>query len=597
MVQLARRAIAWQSSGKCHSRHRPYAIISFPISKKYFCAMRFLFAAVVWCACAVTISFGAKEKNNPLDDVQYDAINVWPMPSKVQLPKRPMGPHALSRNVSLDIDSSCNPSIKQMLQDNVIYGNLKSVYRATTRTYAERAYSRPDNVSCSTQSRCTSSIDCKEGAACYVPSERWWSQAEPCSPSSRQGLNQCGGCCMPLSGMPSILSISVMCADKVDGAHPEGYSLSIEGGSGVRISSTTSQGASYGLVSLSQLLRWDERLATLVFDIVPLVITDEPALDWRGLMVDTSRHYIPLPEIKSTIRAMHQSKLNRFHWHIVDSPSFPYKSKLYPELAEQGSWTGSKESWYDADDIQEIAELAADHFIQLVLEFDTPAHTLAIGKSHPEMLADCWEWMAESGFKVDLDSDDAIALDPTKDSARRMIASLLGEAAGLLGGDGKHEYLHIGGDEVKFDCWNQSSSIQNTLRARYGNLSEASFSLMQAEWTANVSAAAATRAGLKPVLWQPTSKGPGDAAWDNALPPESVYMVWLNADSAARYAEAGKDVVYTTPYYVAGMGSGGWNEVYNAKLIPQILAPRRASTFLEHRYAVGARVWISPMQK
>ena len=126
----------------------------------------------------------------------------------------------------------------------------------------------------------------------------------------------------------------------------------------------------------------------------------------------------------------------------------------------------------------------------------------------------------------------------------------LEEAAGLLG-DGKHEYLHIGGDEVKFECWNQSSTIQDALRTRYGNLSEASFSLMQAEWTANVSAAAATRAGLKPVLWQPTSKGPGDAAWDDALPLNSVYMVWLNADSAARYAEAGKDVVYTTPFYVA----------------------------------------------
>ena len=540
--------------------------------------MRLLFAGLLlWCGCAVKRSFAAQEiNNNPLDDVHYDLIDVWPMPSKVQLPESPRGPHALSRNATIDIDSSCDPPIKKRLQD-VMYGGKKSIYKATTRTYAERVYSAPDNATCPTQGRCMSSAECKYGV-CYVPSERWWSRATPCTPSSKQGLNGCGGCCVP-SGLSFISKITVTCAAHIQNAHPEGYTLTIETGNGVSISSSSSQGAAYGLVTLSQLLRWDEKLATLVLDIVPLTITDEPALDWRGLMMDTSRHYIPLPEIKSTIRAMHQSKLNRFHWHIVDSPSFPYMSDLYPELAEEGSWSGSKETWYDSDDIREIAEIAADHFIQLVLEFDTPAHTLAIGKSHPEMLTDCWKWMAESGFKVDLDSDDAIALDPTSAPARSMIANLLEEAAGLLG-SGKHEYLHIGGDEVKFGCWNQSSTIQDTLRKRYGNLSEASFSLMQAEWTANVSAAAATRAGLKPVLWQPTSKGPGDAAWDDALPLDSVYMVWLNADSAARYAEAGKDVVYTTPYYVAGMGSGGWNSVYNAGLIPKNLSDEARKHFL-----------------
>ena len=103
-------------------------------------------------------------------------------------------------------------------------------------------------------------------------------------------------------------------------------------------------------------------------------------------------------------------------------------------------------------------------------------------------------------------------------------------------------------------------------RATYGDLSPASFSKLQAEWTANVSAAAVVRAGKRPVLWQPTVQGPGDPAWDGALPADSVYMIWLNAESAQKYAANGSDVVYTTPFYVAGMGSGGWTQVCALRL-------------------------------
>jgi hypothetical protein len=68
-------------------------------------------------------------------------------------------------------------------------------------------------------------------------------------------------------------------------------------------------------------------------------------------------------------------------------------------------------------------------------------------------------------------------------------------------------------------------------------------------------------AGKRPVLWQPTTEGPGDPAWDGVLPADAVYMIWLNAASAKKYAQNGSDVVYTTPFYVAGDGSNGWLSV------------------------------------
>ena len=91
-------------------------------------------------------------------------------------------------------------------------------------------------------------------------------------------------------------------------------------------------------------------------------------------------------------------------------------------------------------------------------------------------------------------------------------------------------------------------------------------------------------AGKRPVLWQPTTQGPGDPAWDGVLPDTSVYMIWLNSKSAQRYAQNGSDVVYTTPFYVAGMGSNGWTSVYNAEIMPPNL------TTTQQRHVLGAEI-------
>jgi hypothetical protein len=176
---------------------------------------------------------------------------------------------------------------------------------------------------------------------------------------------------------------------------------------------------------------------------------------------------------------------------------------------------------------------------------------------------------------------------------------------------------------TRYGCWNASDSIRAHVQAAYGNLSNAAFARLQAEWTANVSAAAVVATGKTPTLWQPTAEGPGDPAWDDALPASTIYMVsrehepasppclpspsplppspssrlclrsvpshppsmhcmqvWLNAASAAAYAKAGKRVIYTTPYYVAGMGSNGWLDVYNAQLMPAGLSPDEQANVL-----------------
>lgn len=80
-------------------------------------------------------------------------------------------------------------------------------------------------------------------------------------------------------------------------------------------------------------------------------------------MLDTSRNYFSVETIKRTIVGMAHAKLNRFHWHITDSQSFPYMSNAYPQLAKYGAYS-SKEI-YTADDIKHIAEFARIRGIQV----------------------------------------------------------------------------------------------------------------------------------------------------------------------------------------------------------------------------------------
>lgn len=85
---------------------------------------------------------------------------------------------------------------------------------------------------------------------------------------------------------------------------------------------------------------------------------------------------------------------------MVDSPSFPYVSAKYPEVSENGAWTPA--AVYSQQDIASFVAFAQAHFVKTVIEIDTPAHTLALAKSHPEMMTDCWEWMATSHYKVSM---------------------------------------------------------------------------------------------------------------------------------------------------------------------------------------------------
>ncbi len=537
------------------------------------------------------------------DGVTYPAVNVWPMPTTVDLPTAPLGPHAVpppattgGGGLQVDVAASCGPAVVALAAEAV---TLATRFRGPLRSYNASAYTVADGAACAPSQRCLVDADCDGGAgggpsSCYVRSDLRWSSSSPCSPTSTMGLTAKCGCCVRPSArprsqrgttstpnLPAITTLSVQCtaADRLNDGddNDESHDINITAAA-ISVTAATPVGAARALATLAQLLRWDTDLQTLVADVVPLHVHDAPLYEYRGLMIDVARHFVPLEGLLRLVDAMSSAKLNKLHVHATDSTAWPVASEAYPELAREGSWGGAPATVYAAADMAALVARGRARFVEVIFELDTPAHSLSVARSHPEMMADCWEWMADSGFKVDVDSDDTAALDPTSEAARKMVRTVLQEVAGIQGaGPG---FVHIGGDEVKYPCWDADPQIRQHVIRTYGNASDAAYSLLQAEWTANVSAAAVVDAGKVPVLWQPTTKGFGDPAWDDALPEDAVYMVWLNAASAASYAYHGRRVVYTTPYYVAGMGSNGYLNVYNAELMPQNLTPAQQKNIL-----------------
>ncbi|MGH0117387.1 UNVERIFIED_CONTAM: hypothetical protein FKN15_034574 [Acipenser sinensis] len=215
----------------------------------------------------------------------------------------------------------------------------------------------------------------------------------------------------------------------------EDYKLSIADGLGC-LSAVSVWGALRGLETFSQLVYQDQEGT---YYINKTDVVDFPRFPHRGLLLDTSRHYLPVRSILETLDAMAYNKFNVFHWHIVDDPSFPYQSPTFPNLSSKGAFHPQTHI-YTMSDVKQVIEHARLWGIRVIPEFDTPGHTQSWGKGQPGLLTACYKGSVPSGTFG--------PVNPMLNTSYQFMSMLFNEISSVF----PDSYLHLGGDEVNFAC-------------------------------------------------------------------------------------------------------------------------------------------------
>jgi hexosaminidase len=226
----------------------------------------------------------------------------------------------------------------------------------------------------------------------------------------------------------------------------ESYELIVEQ-SGAKLTAPNPLGILHGLQTFLQLVETTGK----GFAVPAVTISDQPRFAWRGLLIDVSRHFIPLDVLKRNLDGMAAVKMNVMHWHLSDDQGFRVASKQFPRLQEMGS----EGLFYTQDEIREFLAYAHDRGIRVLPEFDVPGHSRSWFVGYPELASGAGPYTLWGG------GIDPI-MDPTQESTYKFLDKFIAEMAKLF----PDAYFHIGGDEVDGKQWDANPKIQAFIHAR-----------------------------------------------------------------------------------------------------------------------------------
>lgn len=224
----------------------------------------------------------------------------------------------------------------------------------------------------------------------------------------------------------------------------EGYELKAAQG-GVILSAPRPAGLFYATQTLRQLLPASlEHPAALRrgLSVPPAHVVDAPRYAWRGAMLDVSRHFLTVDDVRHFIDALSLYKINRLHLHLSDDQGWRVEIKSWPNLARHGGSTevgGGPGGFYTQAELRELVAYARDRYIEIVPEIDVPGHTNAALASYPELNCDNVAPPLYTGIRVGFS-----ALCVTRDETYRFITDVVREIGAITG-----PWFHIGGDEVE----------------------------------------------------------------------------------------------------------------------------------------------------
>ena len=401
----------------------------------------------------------------------------------------------------------------------------------------------------------------------------------------------------------------------------EGYTLDITT-TGISITATCSNGFYYAFQSVKKMLPAnvmagvkDEAVTRYALPVVSIV--DAPRFEYRGFMLDVSRHFFDLDEIKRIIDVMSYYKMNRFHWHLTDDQGWRFEVKKYPRLTTVGAtrsnnwitdryyggyYTGEPYGpyFYTQEQCREIVAYAAERHIEVVPEVEFPGHSCAVNAAYPELSCN-----PNAGHSVQISggifSD---VLNVASPLVLQFAKDVLDEIIEVF----PYSQIHIGGDETPTNAWQSNAECQAMMQ----ELGLTNVRQLQSHFVRKLSDYVTSKEGDKKrtvIMWN-ESLTAGGTDEELIKGTGGTMMCWEigNAQPCAlKAAQNGMKSIITTqvPYYinrrqstdadepkVAGYGTDNVKAVYDYAPIPASVPTNL------HKYYVGVQgtFWAEHVQ-
>ncbi len=397
----------------------------------------------------------------------------------------------------------------------------------------------------------------------------------------------------------------------------EGYTLDVTA-DGIAITANSANGFYYAFQSIKKMLPAnvmaevaDEKVTEYPLPIVS--ITDKPRFEYRGFMLDVSRHYFSTEQIKRMIDVMSYYKLNRFHWHLTDDQGWRLEIKKYPRLTTVGAtrrdnwitdrtyggyYTGEPYGpyFYTQEECKDIVAYAAERHIEVVPEVEFPGHSCAVNTAYPEFSCSpngAHDVKVSGGVFADV-------LNVANPEAVQFVKDVIDEVIGIF----PYEQIHIGGDETPTSAWQNNEEC----RALMEVMGLTDVRQLQSHFVREISDYAASK-NRSVIMWNEslTAKGTDEELIKGTGGTMMCWEIGNAQPCALKAAQYGMKSIITTqvPYYinrrqstdadepkVAGQGTDNVKAVYDYVPIP-------ASVPAElHKYYIGIQgtFWTEHVQ-
>ena len=312
----------------------------------------------------------------------------------------------------------------------------------------------------------------------------------------------------------------------------EGYTLDITA-KGITIKATTANGLYYGLQSLRALC---DNSTTLT----ACHICDAPRFEYRGILIDISRHFRTKEFLMRQIDMMAAMKMNRLHLHLTDAAGWRIEVDSYPRLTEYAAWRipHTWKEWWNGDrgfvlegtegayggyltkaEARELVAYAADRYITIIPEIEMPGHSDEVIAAYPEL---------GCSHKPERQGDLCIG----KEATFEMMQAILDEIIEIF----PSEYIHIGGDEAGKSSWVECEDCQRRMREEgLESVDELqSYMIHRIEEYLNAR-------GRQIIGW--------DEILEGGLAPNATVMSWRGEEGGLAAATAGHKVVMSPHGY------------------------------------------------